>query len=70
MDKQTWFQKNKEERTEQLKALLHELVEIDKLQMVRELAKDKTPLHTNRYRLEKLLLEILDWEKEEHDDEI
>lgn len=69
MDKYTWFDMPKAERASHMKLLLHELVKIDKLMDARARTKDKSPLHTNRFKLEQQILEIIEWENEEHDED-
>lgn len=65
MDKSTWLDLDQEARNVYIKPLLSQLVELDRVKALKLRAKDRTTVHTNRFKLEQEILQLLDWEKEE-----
>lgn len=69
MDKPTWLQLTREDRTSRLNVLLASLVEMDKVETEYCRTKQSRPLNINKFPTEQQVLQILAWEKEEHEED-
>lgn len=67
MDKQTWLDLPQKDRAAYIKSLLRQIVEIDSLETEKCKLGVVKP-HDDKYNLEQQVLEIIAWEKEEHED--
>ena len=68
MDKNIWLELSKQQRAEQLKTIISQLVEIDKQEYRDSRVNGKPKYNKEKYNLEQQILEIISWEKEENEE--